>query len=172
MPYIRAGVKSGLPPLALLKSDPEQKRSTWDMRLISAMFIIESYDMDGYPVWIQESRNVVFQVQRKIIPSLAAMDLAEKAASKKTEQIPGERMFAVPRTRDGKRMPRREDWLAARRGESHTAEFAGQEEIKKLEQRATEAEERAQQKMFEMMASDPEFRAMFAKASTSEPELD
>lgn len=69
--------------------------------------------MNGsFPIWIDESDRVTFDVKKKISKSRAALDRDEIATSKKKsyKPVPGQYTFAVPRTIDGGPMPSFLEW--------------------------------------------------------------
>jgi len=83
-----------------------------------AHYMLSDYEVEGWPIWVDNSERVSFEVKKRKSKSGAAIEraqwLAEKAQSKKKGEAPppfGDRMYAVPKTSDGKPLPRKKDWL-------------------------------------------------------------
>ena len=139
-PIIRAAVESGLPPLALLLNDPKREHSRWDMKLIKAYYFEQSYQIEGFPIWVEESPNVTFVARSKVIRSQAVVERAQEAEGKKKNATHGKRFYAEPVITSGGTWPRRKDWQDRERNRASAA----REEVD--QQRTSEAEERAKQK--------------------------
>lgn len=103
---------AGKPPTAVIFHDPSHTEWTaWDYKLIKAYHLHEQY-MDGnFPIWIDRSDRVAFDVKRGISRSKAALDRAEERDAKK-KAVPGAFLYAVPRTIDGGPLPTMEEWVA------------------------------------------------------------
>lgn len=111
--HLRAAIASGLPPKAVIFSDPTHKEmDEWDFKLLKAYYFLEDYKSNSFPIWWDESDRVVFDVKKKVSKSKAALDRVEQANSKKKnyKPTPGQYMYAVPRTTDGGPMPTLEEW--------------------------------------------------------------
>jgi hypothetical protein len=148
-------VESGLPPLALLLNEPKREYSRWDMKLIKAYYFEQSYQVEGFPIWVEESPNVQFVAKSKIIRSQAVVESAQEKESKKKNPAKGKRFYAEPVVTSGGTWPRRKDWrdsqyekISAARGETD-------------QKRAAEAEMRAAQKA----SNDPEIQKIINKFS-------
>lgn len=82
----------------------------WDYKLIKAYHLHEQY-MDGnFPIWIDRSDRVTFDVKRGISRSKAAMDRHETRNQNKKD-APGVFYYPVPRTMDGGPLPTMEEWV-------------------------------------------------------------
>lgn len=140
-PIIRAAIDSGRPPLELLLDEPNRKRSRWDGILIKAIYLQEAYELEGYPIWYEESDAIAFEVRHRDVRSQAVVERAQKAESKKDNPTPGRRFYAVPKLVPGKKWPTRKAWLASKsRGEQAPDDEAV--DLKRIE----EAEDRAKLK--------------------------
>jgi hypothetical protein len=108
---LRAAVKSGQPPLAVILNDPTHKDwDEWDYKLFKAHYILQDWYRDGIPVWWDESERVIFEAKARTSKSRAAIERAQEAASKNKTPSPGRYYVAEPRTIDGGPMPTREEW--------------------------------------------------------------
>ena len=83
-----------------------------------AHYMLSDYEVEGWPIWVDTSDRVMFEVKKRKSRSGAAIEKAqwsaEKARSKKKGDTPppfGERMYAVPKTVDGEPLPRKKEWL-------------------------------------------------------------
>lgn len=80
------------------------------MRLIKAYYIAESYEIDGFPIWYEESPDVQFTAKKRVIRSAKVVETAQENAMKQNHSQHGARWYAVPVFKDGKR-PTRAEWL-------------------------------------------------------------
>lgn len=151
-PIIRAAVDSGRPPLELLLDEPGRKRGKWDGKLIKALYLCDAFEVEGHPVWIEESDAIYFEAKRKKFRSRAVVEAAQEAHQKKDSPEKGVSFYAVPRLRDGFTWPTRQEWINGQRGEMV-------EDTGISSDRALEAEERAKAKL----AADPEAAAILAE---------
>lgn len=134
-------------------NDPKREYSRWDMKLIKAYYFEQSYQVDGFPIWVEDSPNVQFVAKSKIIRSQAVVEKAQAGEGKKKNPTHGKRFYAEPVVTNGKRWPRRKDWQER---QSQKA-LAARAEIEQL--RAEQAEERAKQKT----ADNPEIQDIIKK---------
>lgn len=126
--------------MALLLNDPKREYSRWDMKLIKAYYFEESYQVDGFPVWVEESPNVSFVARSKVIRSQAVVEAAQAAENKKKNTTHGKRFYAEPVIATGGRWPRRKDWQEKQRNNAAS-------NLSEIQQRRAEgAEERAASK--------------------------
>ncbi|AXC37907.1 tail assembly chaperone [Microbacterium phage Jacko] len=110
-PIIQAAVDSGRPPLELLLDQPDRKRSRWDGMLIKGLYLSNAYDIEGYPVWVEESDAVTFEAVPRVIRSLKVVEEAQNRESKKGENARrGLRFHAEARLLPGRQWPTRKDW--------------------------------------------------------------
>lgn len=148
-PIIRAAIESKIPPLSLLFEDTKRKYSFWDYRLIKALYINESIEVDGYPIYVRESKNII-PVPRKVYdPISTALEIAQerdlKRRTHKNGVMPdhGARWIVDLQLREGASWPTRQEWVDSRR-EKPAPDAAVQEQES---QRAQEAEERATERI-------------------------
>lgn len=110
-PIIQAAVDSGRPPLELLLDQPGRKRSRWDGMLIKGLYLSNAYDIEGYPVWVEESDAVTFEAVPRVIRSLKVVEEAQKKESAKGENArKGLRFHAEARLLPGRQWPTRKEW--------------------------------------------------------------
>lgn len=152
-PIIRAAVDSGRPPLELLLDEPNRKRCKWDGKLIKALYLNEAFEIEGYPVWVEESDSIFFKAKRHKIRSLAVVEAAQQTHQEKKNPEKGVRFSAEAKLKPGHKWPTRADWIKKRSGvvEDITADTDAE--------RAAEAEERARAKV----QQDPEVAAILAE---------
>lgn len=144
---IRAAVDSGRPPLELLLDRPNRPRSKWDGKLIKALYMNEAFDIDGHPIWVEESKDIDFQLGRRVFRSKAIVQKAEEDHRKKKNPERGVQFYAKPVLKPGKKWPTRAGWLKKQDGPD-----VEDLQDEKMLKRAAEAEERAAAKA----AADPE----------------
>lgn len=150
---IQAAIESGRPPLELLLDQPNRERSRLDGILIKAYYLQKAYEVDGYPIWIEESTDVDFVAKGRVIRSLAVVEKAQEAEGKKKHTTHGKRFHAEVILHDGAKWPTRAAWIA-RRAAGHVVPEDGVSP-----ERRAEAEERAKQKA----AENPEVAAIVAE---------
>lgn len=153
-PIIRAAIDSGRPPLELILDQPNRPRSRWDGILIKALYLQEAYELEGYPIWVEESPAISFEPRHRDVRSLAVVERAQAAESKKDKPTPGRKYYAVPKLRPGYSWPTRREWLE-KRSHSVDTEEDGAIDLKRVE----EAEDRARQKVQE----NPEAQRIIAQ---------
>lgn len=134
--------------MALLMNDPKREYSRWDMKLIKAYYFEQSYQIEGFPIWVEESPNVTFVARSRIIRSQAVVEKAQDAEGKKKNPTHGKRFYAEPVITSGGNWPRRKDWQERERRKASVA----RDEME--QQRTNAAEERAKQKA----ADNPEIQ--------------
>ena len=151
MPVIEAAIQSGLPPLALIADDPSRtgKYSKWDLKLIKAYYINKAFEVDGRPVWVEESPDIVWTAKSKVMRSAAAVEKEqERIGNMKGSNKHGLRVYAVPNLRPGASWPTRESW--AKQREKTYEPDADQ----KINERNQSAEQRAAAKLAAMQAEE------------------
>lgn len=110
-PVIQAAVDSGRPPLELLLNDPGRKRSKWDGMLIKGLYLNNAYDIEGYPIWVEESDAVSFEAKPRVIRSLKVVEEAQAKESAKGDRArKGIRFHAEAKLLPGRTWPTRKDW--------------------------------------------------------------
>lgn len=139
--------------MALLMNDPKREYTRWDMKLIKAYYFEQSYQVEGFPIWVEDSPNVQFVAKSKVIRSQAAIEKAQDAEGKKKHPTHGKRFYAEPVVTSGGTWPRRRDWQDKERRRASAARA----EID--QHRINEAEERASQKA----ADNPEVQDIIKK---------
>ena len=149
-PIIRAAVDSGRPPLELLLDEPDRRRCRWDGKLIKALYLNEAFEVEGHPIWVEESPDITFQAKRRVIRSAAVVEAAQETHGKKKHPEKGVRYYAKAVLKPGAKWPSRAEWQE-RQSKRANPEDARDE---KMTQRAREAEERARVKA----ESNPEVR--------------
>lgn len=126
--------------MALLLNEPKREYSRWDMKLIKAYYFEQSYQVEGFPIWVEESPSVTFVARSRIIRSQAAIERAQEAESKKKTPAHGKRFYAEPVVTSGGTWPRRKDWQERERRKASVA----RDELSQV--RTDEAEQRAKEK--------------------------
>lgn len=109
-PIVQAAVDSGRPPLELLLNEPDRKRSKWDGMLIKGLYLAKAYEIEGYPIWVEESPDVTFKSVPRVIRSLAVVEKAQSDESKKDNPTKGKRFHAEAVLAKGAKWPTRIDW--------------------------------------------------------------
>ena len=153
---IRAAVDSGRPPLELLLDEPDRPRCKWDGKLIKALYLQEAFELEGYPIWVEESPAVSFMARRRDVRSLKAVEDAQAAHGKKKDPPNGVRFYAEAKLLPGHTWPTRAEWM--KKKSQSPGEFEALDE--QAEQRISEAEARAAEKV----ASNPEATRIIEEA--------
>lgn len=116
--------------------------STWDLKLVQAHYINELFEVDGHPIHVEESRDIIWTAERRTVRSAAAVEAEQDRISSGSGKNHGVRVVAVPKLRDGAKWPTRAAWAK------------GQEEAKqpmdKMAALAKIQEEKARIKLIEM----------------------
>jgi hypothetical protein len=107
-----------MPPLAFLMNDPGRREtwSKWDIKLVHAYHLNKVFEIDGYPIHIEESPDISWSVKRKKLRSAAAVEAEQEKMSKGNAKNYGVRIVAVPKLREGAKWPRRADWAMKNSG--------------------------------------------------------
>lgn len=134
-------------------NDPKREYSRWDMKLIKAYYFEQSYQVEGFPIWVEDSPNVQFVAKSKIIRSQAVVEKAQEAENKKKRPTHGKRFYAEPIVTSGGTWPRRRDWQDKERRRASAAR------VEIDQKRMDAAEERAKQKA----AENPEIQNIIKK---------
>lgn len=146
-PIIKAAIKSGIPPMAMLTDNPTRtEHCKWDLKLIKAYYINQAFEIDGHPIHVEESRSIAWTAKRKKLRSAEAVDKEQELMQRSKSKHHGIRVVAVPTLRDGHKWPTRRSWLEEK-AQNQAESDSGSEKLKNV----TEAqEERARQKMIEL----------------------
>lgn len=141
---MKGAIQSGLPPLALLFADPTRKDvwTSWDLKLIQAFYINEAFEIDGHPIHIEESPDIIWTAKKRKLRSAEVVEIEQERMSKSKSKNHGVKVVAIPTLRPGAKWPTREEWA-----KRQTREDPGDDKLKKV---AAEQEERARQKLIEM----------------------
>lgn len=153
---IQAAVDSGRPPLELFLNQPDRKRSKWDGILIKALYMYNSYEIEGYPIWVEESPDISFVAVPRVIRSLQVVEVEQEKESKKDNPTKGKRFHAEAKLRPGAKWPTRVDWE-----KRHSAGEVIPEDGVSL--RKTKIAEDAEIRAAEKVAQDPEVQAVLAE---------
>lgn len=155
-PIIQAAVDSGRPPLELLLNQPDRKRSKMDGILIKALYLNKAYEIEGYPIWVEESPDVSFKAIPRVIRSLQVVEIEQDKESKKDNPTKGKRFHAEAVLRPGAKWPTRADWEKRHR----SGEVVPEEGVSLRQSKiAEDAEARAAEKA----AQDPEVQKVLAE---------
>lgn len=115
---IQAAVDSGRPPLELLLDEPGRKRCRLDGILIKALYMYNAYEIEGYPIWVEESPDITFKAVPRVIRSLKVVEIEQDKESQKKNPEKGKRFHAEAVLRKGAKWPTRREWEERRaRGE-------------------------------------------------------
>lgn len=136
-----------MPPLALIMDDPERTGySKWDMKLIKAHYINEAFEIDGHPIQVEESPDIIWKAKRRKLRSAEAVEREQEVMSKSKSKMFGVRVVAEPVLRQGAKWPTREAWRDGL-GKQAQLNDAGSEKLAKV---GAEQEERAKAKLAEL----------------------
>lgn len=119
----------------------------WDARLVKGYYLMESMDVEGHPIWVEEAPGVRFEAKRRKIKSLAALEAAQETFNNSKNKEKGVRFYTVAKFPDGKR-PTFRDWR-----ERQSAKARGEivdTSSEKVRARNAAAEERAKAKLAQM----------------------
>ena len=135
---IQAAVDSGRPPLELILDEPGRPRCKWDGKLIKALYLNKAFEVDGHPVWVEESPDIVFEAKRLKIRSLAVVEGAQETHSNKKNAEKGVKFYAEAKLKPGATWPTRQAWIDRKMGKVKDAEATGDDSarIKAAEDRA------------------------------------
>lgn len=111
--YLRAAINANLPPKQVIFNDPTHTEyDFWDLRLLKAYYFAQDFYRDGIPVFWDESDDVMFEVEKRISRSRAAVQRAEDSENKGERKAPPGRYYIpTPKTRGGAPFPTFKDWL-------------------------------------------------------------
>lgn len=147
---------SGLSPLGLASNRPDRKRDRWDAQLIKGLYLLESYEVEGFPVWWEESERVGFRAKKKLIRSKQVVDKAQAAAAKSNGENHGIIHYAEPYLKRGSGWPTMAEWKSK---QSQNETVSDEDGEAKVSAQSAGAEERAA----EAVKNNPELQAILAK---------
>lgn len=116
--------------------------SKWDLKLIHAYYINEMFELEGHPIHIEESPDIIWTAQRRTLRSAAAVEAEQDKLGKSKAKNHGVRVFAVPKLREGAKWPTRAEWAQGKQKVESTED--------KMAKLKIAAEERARIKLIEM----------------------
>lgn len=154
-PIIQAAVDSGRPPLELLLDEPNRPRCKWDGKLIKALYLNKAFEVDGHPIWIEESPDIVFEAKRLKVRSAAVVEAAQDTHSGKKNPEKGIRFYAEAKLKPGAKWPTRQEWIERKSGKSSGVTETGNDADRV---RAAEARARAK------VQDNPELARIVAEA--------
>lgn len=133
----------------MLFDDLEKKPTQWDAKLIKGLYMMEAFEVEGHPIWIEESPDIEFKAVPRDIRSLEAIEKKQEAESKKKNPRKGRRFIAIAKLKNSEsKWPTRAAWIEANRKKREGKPSEVSE--KKIIDRDNAAEERAKQKRREM----------------------
>lgn len=133
-PLIEAAISSGRPPASLLLGDYKRTWGEWDDKLVAALAFLNRYEVEGWPVWIEESPRIKFEAKKKTIRSRQAIEKmrwqdekkrsGDKKGKGRQEKPPafGVHYYVLPVTTDGGLWPRKAEWLEAQKEKTEATE--------------------------------------------------
>lgn len=80
------------------------------MKLVHAYHINELFEIDGHPIHIEESPDIIWTTKRRVIRSAAAVEAEQERLSKSKASNHGVRIAAIPTLRQGAKWPTRKSW--------------------------------------------------------------
>lgn len=153
-PIIQAAVDSGRPPLELILNQPDRKRSKWDGMLIKGLYLAKAYEIEGYPIWVEESDAISFKAVPRVIRSLKVVEEAQAKESAKGERAAkGKRFHAEAVLAPGRTWPTRLEWEKRR----SNGEVIPEEGV------STKATEEAEARAKAKVEGDPEAQRIIAE---------
>ena len=101
-----------MPPLGMINRDPDAKWTKWDFKLVTGLELYDNLATgSGFPVYIDQSDRVRFELNSYVSKSKAVLDRAEENASKGTAKNHGKVFYVTPETIDGGPLPTLEEYL-------------------------------------------------------------
>lgn len=130
------------PPLSFILEDPKHVEwNIWDIKIANAYQMMLDFEVEGWPIWVDQSERVVFEVKTRKSRSAAALEKAQFLEQKKAEKaknyVPkfGQRLYAVPKTVDGGPMPTKKDWVLEQSEKVKTERVADPGMVSKFRER-------------------------------------
>lgn len=151
---IQAAIESGYPPLALLENNLKRKPCSWDAKLIKAYYLEKVSDVEGYPIWVEESKDITFVAKTRTIRSQAAVAKKQDEMSQGKAKNFGVSVYAEAVLRAGKTWPTRDEWIAKRNSGPTETDLSDELQV----QRVSDAESRAAAKV----ANNPDLARIVA----------
>lgn len=129
---------------------PSRPANMWDTKLIKAYYLHKHYQVHGFPIWMEESPDVMFIAKKRVIRSLEATQKAEHAfveASQNSKQF-GVTFYAHPVVKEGKSRPTRSAWIEEqiRKQELSQGDSLVAAEAKRVEDRRAELLRRSEER--------------------------
>lgn len=125
-------------------NDPgrNQTWSRWDLKLVHAYHVNQLFEVDGHPIHIEESPDIIWTAKRRTLRSAAVVEAEQEKLGKSKAKNHGVRISAMPKLKDGAKWPTRAEWAKRK-------EQPDDPEEKMANLRAAQ-EERARIKLIEM----------------------
>lgn len=101
--------------------DPTHKKfAKWDIRIANAYHLMKSFEVNGYPVWIDQSPRVSFETKERKSRSQEQLDRWQFKERKRLEKKNAQPKFGVapyvvPKVMDDGPMPTKREWVEAQR---------------------------------------------------------
>jgi hypothetical protein len=127
-----------------LFNDPSRRDvwSRWDLKLVQAYHVNLTFEVEGHPIHVEESPDIIWKAVRKKLRSAEAVDREADRLKKSKGKNHGVRIMAVPELRDGATWPTRAAWAKRKNKPDNSSD--------KLNRLAVAQEERALMKLTEM----------------------
>lgn len=124
--------------------------------LIKALYLYKAYEVEGYPIWVEQSGDIEFKAVPTVIRSLKVVEIAQEAESKKDNPEKGKRFHAEAVLTPGAKWPTRKDWEQRRKSGEIEPDGVSNARLSRI---AEDAEARAAAKV----AEDPEVQKVLAE---------
>jgi hypothetical protein len=110
--FIKAALDAGKPPTAMILSDPDHTEwDRMDYHMVKAYHMKQGFMSGNFPVWIDRSDRVIFEMKSFISKSTAASERKQLQESKGGKSpTPGQQWYPVPVTIDGGPLPTYAEW--------------------------------------------------------------
>lgn len=110
----------------MILDDPKHTEWTkWDVRIANAYQMLLDFEVDGQPIWIDQSPRVNFVLGTRKSKSAAALERAQYNEQKRADKMGnnytpkfGEKLYVTPVTIDGGPMPSKREWVKAQQDKS------------------------------------------------------
>jgi hypothetical protein len=120
--FITAAIDTGKPPTAMILNDvTHTEYDEWDFKLVKAHYLKASMMSGNFPVWIDQSDRVEFDVKEYTSKSEAALDKKKELATQGGNPNYGVAYYAVPRVIDGGPMPTMKDYIEEQKNKTRNA---------------------------------------------------
>ena len=86
--------------------------SKWDLKLVHAFYLNQAFEIDGHPIHVEESPDIIWVARRKKLRSAEVVDRENERLQKSKGKNHGIRVFAEPTLKPGAKWPTRAAWQA------------------------------------------------------------